>query len=109
MCEIVTKHGKKRGKERMGINKGSMERQAILALERGISHSQTLGNLQKWITAQALKGNLKMNSCCYIVYNNKLFVFNKEKTKLVTVLNLPTSLQKLAATQIKKQQKNDDI
>lgn len=102
MQGTVSKHGKKRGKERIGINKSSMDRQANLALERGIKRSQTDGRLHKWITSQCYLYQERREDVEYIVFNNKLFVFNGTCTVLITVLNLPTNLQKIAAKQIKK-------
>lgn len=102
----ATKHGTKRGRERIGINKSAMDRQAQLAIERGIKHSQTDGRLHKWINSQAHLYRERREDVEYIVFNNKLFVFNEDCTSLITVLNLPTNLQKLAVLQIKKANKH---
>ena len=84
----VTKHSKKRIKERMGLPKKSIQRQATLAIERGYSHRETKGNLRKYIDRVYLShrqgNNIK-------VYNNHIFVF--QNTILITVLKIPAKLQ----------------
>lgn len=101
-----TKHGKKRGKERLGISKSSMDRQAQLAIERGLPYKHTNGRLHKWVTSNAyITYNELRQDNSYIVYNNKLFVFNLDCTSLITVLNLPTNLQQLASQQLAKYRK----
>lgn len=96
----ATKHGRKRIKERMGINQSSSDRQAQLALERGVPHGETKGKLHKWISSCSLKyGN--MPGVKYIVYNNKLFIFGKGNDDLITIYNIPSNLLKLASLQVK--------
>lgn len=98
MCErgeIVSAHAKKRIKERCGIGKSASDRQAALALERGIPHSQTKGQLHKWVSGLFLKSHDIHNKHITDIrlYNNKAFLFSVDG-KLVTVLNIPGSLQK---------------
>ena len=84
----VTNHSKKRIKERVGIPKKSAERQAKLALERGFSHNETKGRLNKYLSKIYLSHNTGNN---LKVYNNHVFLFHNDV--LVTVLNLPSELQ----------------
>lgn len=83
----LTKHASDRVIERMGINKKSVDRVAHLALERGYAHSETKGNLNKFINklflAHGNANNIK-------VYNSHAFMFINEK--LVTVIKLPTNV-----------------
>lgn len=97
-----TKHGKQRGKERLGIRKGSMDRQSQLAIERGLPFERTNGGLHRWIDKQRYLFNERRQDVSYIVFNNKLFVYNGDRTLLITILNLPTNLQQNAASQVKK-------
>lgn len=86
----VTKNGKERMNEKIGIPKKSLERQFKLALERGFQHNETKGNLFKWITKVSLSE--KYARKC-IVYNNHLFVTDNNET-LITVLKIPSNLTK---------------
>lgn len=100
-----TKHGKERGKERLGIGKGAMDRQAQLAIERGLPYAHTKGRLHKWVTSNAYVYNERRQDNSYIIFNNKLFVFNLEGSSLITVLNIPPNLQQLASQQLAKYKK----
>lgn len=89
----ITKHGRKRVGERLGLPKKAVDRQFALAIERGYPHNKTKGNLHKWITKTALS-TPKATTC--IVYNNYLFVCSKwnGELKLITVLPIPSNIQK---------------
>lgn len=54
---IITEHAKQRLRERCGFNKKSYERMVRKAYEDGISHKQTKGRLNKWITSLLMFGN----------------------------------------------------
>ncbi|QNR70449.1 hypothetical protein IAQ67_28470 (plasmid) [Paenibacillus peoriae] len=96
----ATRHGKKRMKDRMGLNAKASDRQADLALERGMRHGDTVGRLHKWISGCAyISGG---NGGKYIVYNNQLFIFNSLYEKVITVLDIPSYLLDVAAAQMKK-------
>lgn len=43
----ITHHAEQRMRERLGLNKKSIERIAQKALDEGIKHSETKGNLNK--------------------------------------------------------------
>lgn len=47
----VTKHGKQRTKERLGLSKKLAESNAAKALEHGIKHSDVKGSLNRYFTA----------------------------------------------------------
>ncbi|MFV0394980.1 MAG: hypothetical protein ACK5LC_11405 [Coprobacillaceae bacterium] len=87
----VTKHGSKRIKERLNIKKSSHDRLANAALKKGYRHNQIKGNLRKWIDKQILNKDIKHKP---IVYNSSLFIFSVSGNKLITVIKLPTNLQK---------------
>lgn len=48
METIVTQHGKKRLKERAGLNKKAAEKNADKAFQEGIKHSEVSGSLRKY-------------------------------------------------------------
>ena len=79
---MVTKHAKRRLKERMGVNKGTVDEAARRALKEGIHHNQARGDLQKWIDAEFLKYHTA-NNCRY--FANKLYIFHNDC--LITVLD----------------------
>lgn len=88
----VTKHAEERGKSRLGLNKKAVLRQAQLAYKRGYHHSQTKGNLKKWIDKEATKiGSFASD---YIIYNSHLFIFRNcgEDKALITMIPVPSNL-----------------
>lgn len=88
---MVTYHGEKRIIQRVGGNKKSADKIAQKALEMGLSHSDTHGNLYKYLTKVSLHNG---NRNHVKVYNEKIYIFNKEL--LITVLNLPFDLCRTA-------------
>lgn len=89
----VSEHAASRGRERMGINKKAMQRQAELAYERGYRHNQTKGRLRKFIDKEALRFTPKANK--YIVYNSSLFFFrtvSDDKMVVLSMIKLPQNL-----------------
>ncbi|MDE7424384.1 MAG: hypothetical protein K2N51_11980 [Lachnospiraceae bacterium] len=85
----ISKHAKKRLKERCGFNKKSQDRMAQKAFKDGITHSQTKGKLNKWITSLYFK-NKKANNIR--IYGDKAYIFCNEI--LVTVIQVPADLRK---------------
>lgn len=84
----VTRHARKRMHERDGTKKGSAERKASLALERGYRLEDTKGRLHLWMLEQRKKGdadNLR-------VYGDKLFIFHGDT--LITVTVLPPDIRR---------------
>lgn len=68
----ITEHAKQRMKERCGFNSKTAERMAKKAFYGGITHAQTKGKLNKWVTSLYFK-NVKSNNIriywenCYIL------------------------------------------
>lgn len=85
----VTRHGAKRMKERNGLNKKSIDRMAKKALEEGISHSETKGQLNKWVTKVFFQNT---NANNIKLYGDKAYIFSEEN--LITVLQIPSNLTK---------------
>lgn len=86
---MVTKHAQKRLKERCGLSKKAAGRLANLAYERGMKHSETTGNLRKWVDSQYFYNETANN---IRLYGDKAFIFSGYK--LITVLQIPHNLVK---------------
>lgn len=89
MAVIVTKHAKKRLRERMGLGKKAVQRAAEMAYEKGIKHAETNGNLNKWVTSLYFNNKTANN---IRLYNDKAWIFAGKN--LITVLQIPASLKK---------------
>ena len=98
----VTDHAQKRIKERLGINKKSIQKVSDKALSLGLKHSETTGRLKKYADSLYLKKKRGFN---IRIYSEKVYLFANET--LVTVLPLPTDLKKIAnkLLQTKKESK----
>ena len=89
---MITKHSKKRAKERLGINNKSLERMAPIVLEKGIGHSEVPNKLKKYFDKLYLShgngNNIK-------IYGNHIYIFANEV--LITVLHLPKHFKNILA------------
>lgn len=85
----VTYHARKRMKERMGVNKSSVDRMADIAYEKGICHSDTTGDLHRWMDAQYLSQKIANNMR---IYGETLYVFRDQT--LITVLHVPNRMRR---------------
>lgn len=87
--EETLKHLQKYAK----IKPGTAKRLAEKAYSNGLNHSETTGNLHKWITSRV--PNSPAHSI-FKVYGEKLFIFmdgpDENTVRLVTVLAIPTDL-----------------
>lgn len=81
----ISNHAKQRMKERCGFNRKSQERMAEKAFNEGISHKQTKGRLNKWVTGLFFK-NTKANNIRLL--GNYAYIFAGEI--LVTVITIPS-------------------
>lgn len=93
----VSNHAKERLKERNGFNKKSCSRMAERAFKDGITHSQTKGNLNKWITSLYFKEERANN---IRLYGDKAYIFCGDV--LVTVVQIPNNLMKNFKQRIKE-------
>lgn len=85
----ISRHAKQRIKERVGVGKGTVEKIAARALEKGIPHNKTKGRLNKWITEQYFYNETANN---IRIYGEKTYIFRFEL--LITVIPLPRDLAK---------------
>lgn len=98
----VTNHAEKRMKKRMGINKKDIDKIAKKAIEGGIMHSETKGQLHHYLDKVFLSHRTGAN---IRIYQQKIFIFTSNFT-LVTVLPVPTNLIN-TVNKISKRLKND--
>jgi len=82
----ITNHAKTRLKERCGLPKKALERNARNAIDRGVCHSECVGNLKKYLDYLFLSHR---NGNNIRIYNNHVYIFFYER--LVTVLTLPNT------------------
>lgn len=80
----ITKHATKRGKERLGLQKQSIERNAARAYQCGLRHSETSGSLKRYLDSLYLKDR---TANAIRIYGGYVYLFRSEK--LITVLYLP--------------------
>lgn len=85
----VSSHAEQRLKERCGFNKKARDRMAEKAFTEGITHKETKGRLNKWITSIFFK-NCNANNIR--LYGDNAYIFCGET--LVTVIPVPNNLKK---------------
>ena len=57
----VTRHGEKRSRERMGLKKKAVDRNAMIALEKGLKHGETCGGLKRYLDCVKAEEILECN------------------------------------------------
>lgn len=92
MALKITRHGKNRMKERLGLPKRAIRRHLKIVLKDGLTHKEMNGSLLSYINWQVIKFKHKCNKP--IVHGHHLYIFHNET--LITVLELPTKLKALA-------------
>lgn len=85
----VSSHAKQRLKERCGFKKKACNKMAEKAFNYGITHKQTKGRLNKWITSLYFKEETANN---IRIYGDNAYIFCDET--LVTVIPVPAGLRK---------------
>ena len=95
----VTRHSVQRAGERMGLPKKAVERQAALALVKGLRHSETNGSLNRYFTHLFFSHRTANN---IRIYNEHVFIFDEET--LVTVLKLPNEYKFVVRKQINRRE-----
>lgn len=85
----ITKHAMKRSKSRLGLSKDGSEKNATRALINGISHSDTAGALNKYITSLYFKHKTANN---VRIYCGSVYIFCNDV--LITVFPLPQKFRK---------------
>lgn len=83
----LTKHAISRMKERCGISKTNAPKIARRAYAKGITHSQTTGNIHKFLDSIYLSQKKGTNMR---IYGNAVYVFKRDV--LITVISIPDNL-----------------
>lgn len=91
MCSLkITKHAEKRMKERIGLNKKTIDKVAIKAMKEGLKHRELKGSLLKHVSELYLRYKKANN---IRVFNNKVYLFREDV--LITVVPLPFKYTKI--------------
>ena len=98
----VTRHAAKRTRSRLGLPKRSVTKNAENALRYGLTHKETAGNLNRYITSLYLKHRTANN---IRIYCDTVYIFHGER--LITLFPLPTKYKNTAA-RIKDKRKEED-
>ena len=86
----MSNHATDRMSERCGLNKKSAERLSKLALENGISHSDTSGSLNKYLTKLFFYNKTANN---IRIYGEYIYIFCDDI--LITVMPLDNKYKKI--------------
>jgi hypothetical protein len=86
---FITAHAFERGKERLGLSEKPFQKMAMKAFISGIMHSETVGELKKFISDLY---NVQKNANCIRIYGEVIYLF--ADNTLITVLHLPNELKK---------------
>lgn len=93
----MTNHAYLRSKERIGLPKSAIERDANRALECGLKHSDTTGSLKKYMDSLYFTEKKSNNTR---IWNGNVYLFHNNT--LITVLPLPQKYRKIAIERAKK-------
>jgi hypothetical protein len=99
---VVTRHGAKRVKERIGLSKSSIQKNVEKALVSGVTHSETKGSLHRYLDGVYLLKECPNNMR---VYNRMVYLFRGNV--LITVLPLPQKYL-ACADKLQKNKKVED-
>lgn len=96
---ILTRHGRSRGKQRVGLNENALMRTAAIARSEGLHAKDTAGSLRRYLDKLMIthKGRVPR------IHSGKIFVFGSDNV-LVTVLELPHQYRRAAADCLAKRQ-----
>lgn len=92
MGKRISNHGKQRMAERAGIShKGEAKKNCKKAMDRGIRHSETRGELNVWLSSKAFRHKKKGTQ--FRIFRDYLYIFSNGT--LVTMFQLPEEVKKL--------------
>lgn len=91
----ISKNAFEKLKHKSGLNKKAAIKVSKNAYKYGIKHSETSGNLYRYMSSLAANSNKGTD---LRLYGDKAFIFNKNTNKkaiiLVTVIQLPNNISK---------------
>lgn len=85
----ISRHARQRMKERCGFSRKTQERMALKAFQEGITHAQSRGRLNKWVTSLYFKNKSANN---IRIYGDYAYIFCGET--LATVIPVPADIRK---------------
>lgn len=85
---ILTNHGRKRLKERLGFPKSACDKMAQLAYDNGFKRDDARGKARRYLSKLLIQGEANDLR----VYGEFIYVFYDNR--LITVLNLPKEMRK---------------
>ena len=81
----ISKHSKKRCKERLGLSKNNTDKVAEKALKNGIHYYDASGSLKRYIGYLYESHNRIANNI--VIYNRNVYIF--QNNRLITLIHLP--------------------
>ena len=99
----VTRHADRRIRQRVGLPRSAVTRNAQSALEHGLRHSDTRGGLHRYIQALYWKYQSANNTR---VYNGCVYIFHDDI--LITVFPLPQKYRGTAQNIRRKERDSDE-
>lgn len=94
----LTRHGRERGKERLGLGAAATQRLAAIAWERGQTAAAFAGSFRRYLDGKAMVGPSIVR-----VHGNHIYLFGGEH-RLITVILLRPMFRKLLERQRQRQQ-----
>ena len=101
-CVIVTNHAKERTRQRVGLPKRVIEKNALKAFDEGIRHNELSGSIKRFVDGLYLQYQTANN---IRIYCGNVYLFTGNV--LITVLQLPPKYRKSADKIEKKREKKD--
>lgn len=95
---IVTRHGEKRTRKRVGVNRSAVEKMARKALANGVARHETKGGLRRYLDYLY---HYNKSAEHMRVWGEKVWLFT-DKNILITVLDLPRKYKNRANSIVKK-------
>lgn len=91
MTSHISDHGEERARERANLSRGSTEKMARRALQKGFHYYESTGPLRRYLETKTT------NTCQPLVHGEFIYLFSKDQSPvLITVLNLPNEHKKQA-------------
>jgi hypothetical protein len=85
---IITDHGLKRGKQRLGLSKQAIQKTAARALAEGVTHAEAVGQLKKYFDKLYFHNQSANN---IRIWGDHVYIFRYDK--LITVFPMPHTLK----------------
>jgi hypothetical protein len=98
----TTAHGKDRIRDRVGVPLKSVDRVAQTAFDRGVTHAETAGSLNRYLSGIYLNKHRGNN---LRIWGEKVYIF--ENDALITVLNLPNKYKRVVREIMRKRDKEE--